>query len=234
MSSPPTTRRLADLSRSELVELYEQVLRPAFRSEELLGLEEVVEGYTGSDAPPNGVLMRDGRPLAVLLTEWYVDRRVLLLSYLAVSEKSRGRGIGSVLADHVAGQVRDMKPPPVALAEVDDPRVWPGDEGTGDAEARLRFYARRGARLVPVSYFQPSLRGPGQRVPGMFLIQLDGTGDVSRELLAQFLQEYFTVCEGPESLADPDVVGLLHEVDALDAHPILPQLTEWRTIPPPT
>lgn len=233
MSSRHTVARLADLSVPDLVDVYERVLRPAFRPEELEDFDDIVEGCMCPDPPPNGVLMRDGRPLAVLLTEWYLERRVLLLTYLAVAEEARGQGVGTILADDLVAQTNSRAPEPIALAEVDDPRVWPGYKSTGDAEARLRFYERRGARLIPVSYFQPSLRGPDHRVPGMLLICLDAVSDVSRELLTLFLVEYFTACEGADSLEDPDVIGLLHDVDALDAHPILPPLSEWRSLPPP-
>lgn len=225
--------RLADLSEAEVNDIYDRLLRRAFRPEELLDLDELVETYTAADPPPHGVLLTAGRPVAVLLSEWYVERRVLLLSYLAVAEESRGQGAGSVLADHLADWLQAAGAQPITVAEVDDPRAWPGDSATGDAEARLRFYERRGARLVPVGYFQPSLSGPGHRVPGMFLIRLDTVPETHAGLLQQFLVEYFSVCEGPGALQDPSVVGLLREVEALGDLGHLPPLSEWRTTPTP-
>lgn len=226
--------QLSDLATSQLVEVYDSVLRPAFRSEELMTRESFVgEFASAGDGAPSHVLLEGITPVGVLLTEWYVDRQVLLLAYLAVVPRTRGQGLGTMLTDHLQMQLRQMPVEPIALAEVDDPRAWPGDEATGDAEARLRFYARRGARLVPVHYFQPRLRpGTGAgRVHGMLLIRLDQRSTVASGLLRQFLTDYFTACEGAGSLTDPEVVRLLHEVSALDDNAPLPPLSEWPRSP---
>lgn len=225
---------VGELSTSQLTDVYERLMVPAFREDELLGYEELLEVYTAMNAPPHGVVVAAGRgPVAVALTEWYVERQVLLLAYLAVAEDARGRGFGGLLSDHLTAQLSSVVPAPIAVAEVDDPRVWPGDEGTGDPEARLRFYARRGARLVPVHYFQPSLRGPGRRVPGMLLIRLDQVPGVRADLLHRFLVEYFSACEGEEALQDPAVQELLRQTSAVGARETLPPLSEWRTMPIP-
>lgn len=224
---------LAECSASETVEIYERLLRPAFRSDELLSLDEFVAAYTGEESEPSGVLLRDGKPIAAFLGEWYVDHHVLLLAYLAVDPEARGQGAGSCLIDVVVMQLQSMWPDAMVLGEVDDPRVWPGDALTGDARARLRFYERRAARLLPVRYFQPALREDMNRVHGMFLMRLDQGASAPQGDLRQFLVEYFTTCEGPGSLDDPEVAELLGAAEALDINHGLLSLSQWPRMPSP-
>lgn len=224
---------VAELSKPDIVNIYEQLLQPAFRADELLDFEDLVAYYTGIDAEPSSVLINHGQPIGVLLAERYVDDRLVLLTYLAVAETVRGRGTGSMLMDDLTAKMRLLGTEVITVAEVEDPRVWPGDAKTGNAQARLLFYERRGARLIPVTYFQPRLRESGHRVPGMFLIRVDHVKNFSKELLGQFLVEYFTACEGPETLEDPDTINLLREVEKLDASHALIPLYKWPSMPLP-
>ncbi len=219
---------LAELTPPDVSDVYKRILCPAFRTDELLEFDNLVTAYTGDGEEPSCVLLESGRPIAVLLAEKYVNDQVLLLSYLAVVHESRSEGAGSLLLDTFTEWAKSLDPEPIIVAEVDDPRVWPSEVSTGDAHARLQFYERRGARLIPVNYFQPRIRASGHRVPGMFLIRLDPRIEVKPELTERFLVEYFTTCEGPNALEDPDLVELLRQVQSLYRLRILPPLSEWR------
>jgi GNAT superfamily N-acetyltransferase len=193
-------------------------------------LDEMRAAYCRPGADPSVVVLADARPVAVMLGTWFADGRVLLLSYLSVDRSLRGTGVGARLVGEVvpawcAG--RDA----AVLAEVDDPRRWPADDDAGDPRARLRFYDRLGARLLPLPYLQPSLRPGSPRVEGMLLLRLDRSATAPRDVLAAFLEEYFTACEGPASLADPPVSGLLERARGLDLERDAWPVSRWPQIP---
>lgn len=201
---------VGDLDAETVDLVYDRLLAPVFRPEELLPREDLRATYGPGADSPSAVLLEDGRPAAVMLGEWFLDRRVLLLCYLSVSGQARGAGLGTVLLTTVLPTWWDAAAhPPLVLAEVDDPSVWSGDELGGDPRARLRFYERHGAALAPLPYVQPSMRGPGGRVPGMLLLRLGGPPGVSPVPLAELLREYYVRREGPGALDDPDVAPLL-------------------------
>ncbi|MEA5155263.1 GNAT family N-acetyltransferase [Raineyella sp.] len=222
---------LAALTTAGIIEVYDELLRPSFRPEELLSIGEVLRVYAGADPAPSGVVLRDGHPLGIHLCERFVGGEVLLLSYLAVSSQARGGGIGSVLLDDVSRSRVESGPGAVVLAEVDDPRVWPATPSTGDPVARLRFYGRRGARLLPMSFTQPQLQPGVGRVPGMFLIRLDQQGDPAPDLLTRFVTEYYTECEGPEALDDPTLRTMLAAAGQIDLDRDLLPMTDWERLP---
>ena len=112
------------------------------------------------------------------------------------------------------------------LAEVEDPTRHEGSAAHGDPTARLRFYRRMGARILPLPHVQPALRPGGERVRGLLLLALRASGDrlagvesdgtwlVPAEPLRAFLEQYFTEAEGrppdddewrglADALADP-------------------------------
>jgi GNAT superfamily N-acetyltransferase len=208
--------RLRDLPNDGLESVYARLLIPAFRSDELITLDEMRTAYTASRDDPSCVLVRMGRPIAVMLGEWYADHSVLLLAYLAVAREARGAGAGTRLVQSILPRWYADVPEALVLAEVDDPGAWPEHPDTGDPQARLRFYERHGARLLPMRYFQPSLRAGSPRVKGMFLLRLDNSPGVSSDLLTNFLTEYFTICEGPSAIQDPEVADLLSNAAAID------------------
>ncbi len=206
---------LCDCDEVTLRAVYDDLLAPVFRPEELLSLEDLRRAYGPGGDSPSTVLLDGRRPVAVMLGEWFVSHRVLLLSYLSVSDSARGSGLGTaLLTDDLPGWWRTA-PAPLVLAEVDDPGVWPSEAKGGDPRGRLRFYGRHGGSLAPLPYVQPSLKGSSARVPGMLLLRLgEGAGQAAG--LADFLREYFVACEGPGALDDPQVRDLLDRAARCD------------------
>lgn len=222
---------LADLTDAELVDVYRRLLEPTFRPEELMSRDEVRATFTGPDAEPSLVVLADGRAVGLMLGGWYADRRALLLTYLAVDPRTRGTGLGARLVSEILPRWAGASPGALVVAEVDDPRHWPADETQGDPVARLRFYGRHGARLVPLPYVQPSL-GPGTpRVDGMLLLRLDANPGVTGDTLAAFLADYFAQHEGPEALDDPVVARLVAGARALDLDDGLWSVDRWPDVP---
>jgi GNAT superfamily N-acetyltransferase len=201
-------RELRNLDPAGVEQVRIQLLDRCFPPAERMTPEEIRETYvTASDPPPSAVVLDRNDPIAVMLGEWFQDRRVLLLTYLAVEPARRDQGLGEYLmSDVLASWYRGAGA--LTLAEVEDPRFHSAHPDRGDPEARLRFYERLGADLLPLSYFQPSLRPASPRVPGMLLLRLAGRVDPP-ELLRSFLAEYFNACEPDASRDDPRVAALL-------------------------
>ncbi|MFF2623270.1 hypothetical protein [Oerskovia jenensis] len=195
----------------------------------------------GTGAGPGGVgTAPDGtgpgssaRVVAGVVGSWSAEARVLLVQYLAIAPGRRGGGIGAALLGAAVSAWLTNLRPVMVLGEVEHPRFHAASEAHGDPEARLRFYARHGGRVLAVPYFQPGNEPGAERVPALLLMTLatespDATS-VPAAPLRTFLREYFEGSEG--SLADDaptralldavsgDRVALLG-VDELDRVPV--------------
>ncbi len=158
---------------------------------------------TGGDEPDEGPV---GRVVAGVVGSWSAEARVLLVQYLAIAPGRRGGGIGAaLLGAAVAAWLTNLRPVMV-LGEVEHPGFHSASEAHGDPEARLRFYARHGGRVLAVPYFQPGNAPGAERVPALLLMTLateDPTAtSVPGAPLRTFLREYFVDSEG--SLADDE------------------------------
>ncbi|MGA5824143.1 hypothetical protein ACPC54_40640 [Kitasatospora sp. NPDC094028] len=226
---------------------YRELLEVSFTPDELDTLEQMRESMAEGRLVVTAVTDGQGRPLAVACGEWSAHSRTLLLAYLAVREDQRSRGLGGQLLAEAcrAWQVRFR--PAVTLAEVAHPQAHHGSRATGHAAARLRFYARHGARALDLPYFQPSL-GPGRsRVYGMLLLVL-GVGSefgsledvraVPAKPVRVFLTDYLLGTEGRVG-TDRATLDLQAAVARQDGIPLLPLLpldqgdTLPRSVPPP-
>lgn len=199
-----------------LAAVYERVLAPAFDQDEIESLEEIGEQVAeGTRLRMLAAVGPGGEPLAAVTSDWYPEAGVLLIGYLAVGAGSRGGGMGSgILTRALAGWTEQLRPR-LCLAEVEDPRFFPVTEH-GDPRARVRFYERLGGRVVAVPYFQPRLAADSRRVHHLMLMSLlpqpAGAGRVPTAPLALFLDQYFSVCEGPQVLDEPEYRALREAV----------------------
>ncbi|ASW53722.1 N-acetyltransferase [Plantactinospora sp. KBS50] len=219
--------RLDDGADLEFV--YRSLLVPTFPPSELISLDELREGVRDGGQEVWAAVDDDGRILATAVGEWSPSCRVMLLGYLAVAAQGRGGGTGGRLYDEVVADWAGRYRPCVVLAEVERPDRHDGSAATGDPAARLRFYGRRGARILDLPYFQPSLGGAG-RVYGMLLMSLHvapelagaaGADTVATEPLRVFLTEYLTGAEGGVA-TDPATTALLGALDRPGGVPARP------------
>ncbi len=198
---------------------YDAVLRPSFTLDELSGIKAV------SPAPGRvvTVALGPGRvPLGCAVSDLDAGG-IGLLSYLAVSPDSRSLGVGGRLLSHLAALWAEIGCT-LVLAEVHDPR---GHVDTADEhpEARLRFYARGGARVLDAPFVQPALAG-GERVPDMLLLVMAGpeVPAIPAAPLREWVLQYYRDCEGAEP-TDPQGAALLDRF-ATGQIAVLP-LAEW-------
>ncbi len=193
-------------------DVYARVLAPNFPPDELTDQKTFRACHAeASEWFPGIVAMRDGLPVGGAFGERHLPTGIVLLSYLAVVADQRGLRIGERLLSR-ATQAWSLPGTAAILAEVEDP-LHHKDVGHGDPLARRRFYARAGARIVPISYFQPSLRPGSPRVTGMLLLSLvreQRTLDAAK--LLTFLEDYVTLCEGQLSEEDLEYASMLASV----------------------
>ncbi|MFD6529132.1 GNAT family N-acetyltransferase [Streptomyces sp. NPDC060184] len=185
--------------------VYDELLVPNFPNHELITREELRAGLK-SGAQWISAVVREGRPDGAAIAEWSPAGRVLLLSYMAVRRDLRSSGIGGALMAEIRSGWQTRVHPLLTLAEVEHPAAHTPDGEHGDQTARLRFYARHGARVLDVPYFQPSLRPGAARVPGMVLALLatapeladaaDSAAVVPSEPVRTYMKEYFEEAEG--------------------------------------
>ncbi|QDW62859.1 N-acetyltransferase [Oerskovia sp. KBS0722] len=198
-------------SVEQLTQLYRDVLSPSFPPAELVSLDAFLADHAaghleslGVVEVPDGAAPPAGRVVAGVVGSWSAEARVLLVQYLAIAPGRRGGGIGAaLLGAAVAAWLKDLRPVMV-LGEVEHPRFHAASEAHGDPEARLRFYARHGGRVLAVPYFQPGNEPGAERVPALLLMTLatedPGATSVPAAPLRTFLREYFEASEG--TLAD--------------------------------
>lgn len=209
-ASAPAPVELVELvDPADLAQLYSEVLAPSFPPAELIDLDDLLSGCADGSMYALGVV-RDGRVVAGAVGEGSGPGSVILLVYLAIAPGGRGGGIGGALLDGAVARWVDQHAPAYVLAEVEHPDHHAASDEHGDPAARLRFYARHGARVLSVPYFQPGIGPAGPRVPALLLMTLavddsmrepagsraDGHERVSAPPLREFLESHLRSSEG--------------------------------------
>ena len=215
---------------------YEDVLLQSFSPEELDDVDTMERGLRGDGETKvlaTVALGHDKAPVGGIVGDLYSDERVLLLSYLAVLPDMRGRGTGSELIRHALGSWRARHECDLVVAEVHDPRAWQDIAGE-DAESRLRFFGRAGARVLDVPFVQPALRLGADRVAGFLLLVMDAEAakkEISSALVAHFVERYYQVAESATEPYDPTLTELLGRINAAETIRLL-SVDEYEAIEP--
>lgn len=195
----------SEASSETIRHFYREILQRNFRPDELIEEEKFVADLCSPESGALAVIATsiNGDLLGGFVADWYPRSRVLLLSYLAVKSELREHGLGLQLIEQAALTWIERCAPLLVVGEVEDPRHYASDQQYGDSWARLRLYERFGAKVLPLSYFQPALAPGKSRVRHMMLMTFwlnkqafRAPGRVDGVIIEQFLEEYFVGCEG--------------------------------------
>jgi GNAT superfamily N-acetyltransferase len=198
---------IRELSVTEVESLYDEILARSFRSAELESRATVLGALTADNPVPGGLVAVNPAGLIVgtIIGDWFVECRVMLISYLAVRPEFRGCGAGRLLLAEAFALWRARFAPALILAEVEDPRYYREHDpmGFGDADARLRLYGALGARILPIPYFQPALSRLQPRVYNLLLmvfeadpLAMKGDNAVDGKIVSGFIDENIARSEG--------------------------------------
>ncbi|MFG1809242.1 N-acetyltransferase [Streptomyces sp. NPDC049040] len=218
-----------------LESLYTDVLSPSFPPDELETAEWLRSGVADGTLLVAAAVDQGGSAVGAAIGQWSPGARTLLLVYLAVLPGSRSGGTGGLLLGEVTGTWQQRLRPRATFAEIEHPLANSASTAHGDPAARLRFYARHGARALDIPYFQPSLRPGSARVYGMLLTVLflapecagAGAGTVAPDVVRAFLDESYQEAAPGD---DPASLALRHALDRPEGVPLLP-LTEPGALP---
>jgi len=198
-----------------VADFYQHILLPHFRADELVRCESFAAGLKSGDSRALVARTANGVIAGGAVGDRFPRSKVVLLSYIAVPLEGRGLGVGSALMKAATAMWETAWRPPLMVMEVEDPRHFAADEALGDPYARVRFYERLGARILPVPYFQPALGGGRGRVRYLMLMVFGGTEvppgtrQVDGRLAESFLIEYLEDCEGQVRSDDEETQRLL-------------------------
>ncbi len=172
-----------------LAAVVDEVLLPSFSTDEIWD-RDTTRDLIEAGALTATALVEGGTVLGVAAEERGGPGEVGLLSYLASRPGRRSRGVGGQLLDHLTAEWA-RGPAALVVGEIHDPRLWPEADDERPA-ARLRFYARHGARLLDLPWIQPALTAESQPVPGMLLITLHPLGAtwVESAPVRRWVQDY--------------------------------------------
>jgi GNAT superfamily N-acetyltransferase len=212
------------IPRELLARFYTEVLEPSFPPEELVA-PWWGEGGDGDGKPLFIALSPDGEVVGGAIGEWYRESRVLLLSYIVARPGWRGQGLGTTFMREIEARWCPHHDYLLVVGEIDDPRHR--NDPRQDPWLRLRFYEQFNGWLIVAPYFQPRLRADAPRAYHLMLgvlryapEALTSEGKLRQDVLRGFLEEYFTICEGPAAVAeDPQLRWLLdayrHDLELL-------------------
>jgi GNAT superfamily N-acetyltransferase len=235
---PNATYHVVDLAAMEdsdrrklLGEVHEQILKPAFPSNEMTPLGVLQQMWAGTPPRLAVHVALDSRrqPVGCAVAQWFPRSATLLFTYLAVRANWRGGGIGTSLVTRAVQDWAATYRPALVVAEVEDPRVYPCTPDQ-DPQARLRLYARLGARLLELRYVQPEINPDAGRVPDLLLLVAQecsagvvaapsGIVGVPAAVVLTFLDEYYRDYEG-EAHRDTEFLAMVQPLASGDVVPL--------------
>jgi GNAT superfamily N-acetyltransferase len=175
---------------------------------------------------------RERRIAGLSFVELYLASGVGLVSYLAVDADFRRAGLGRQLVERGLEALRRdaeqrARPLNAVFAEVHDPDAAEErlrDE-VMDPTERVSFFAKLGARRIPIPYVQPALAQGRDRARSLQLVALSWQGHdrtLSSSLVRDFLAELYELSEGNPSPADREFRAMTKalEADSIELTPL--------------
>ncbi|HEX8644214.1 MAG TPA: GNAT family N-acetyltransferase [Allosphingosinicella sp.] len=223
--NPAERRRLLEA-------FYGDVYLPAFPDPNLReewGLWfDLMESAPPPPAPAITVLLRmggDGRPVGGIVAELYRRSRTGLITYVAVSQAARRRGVGRSLVEAALAWIAETAGfRPVVLAETEllAPGLAPSERQ--GVRTRHLILSRLGAAAADFDYFMPPLE-PGKDVHRLLLLAfaqtLPPSGTVPAAAIAAFLAE-LAAALGADLAAHRETEAMMRRLDSRDEISFLP------------
>ncbi len=200
-------------SLEDISSIYDQLLMTSFGPDELISPDEMysrVEGHYGEVI----AIYVQGQAVGVAVGRFFDG--VTLLSYLAVSQESRGLGFGSTVLNAAINRWVSQHGG-IIVVEVEDPDHYPDHPQYGNPSRRVAFYRKHGARTLDIPYFQPSLGEDSPRVHNMLLMTLhvdkglmnnEQTRVIHGAAISAMIATYFEKAEGNANPSDEDALNL--------------------------
>ena len=214
-----------EASVPELPAVHADILTPVLSAHELMTLERLTDEVLHGDTSVRVVRDDEGNLAGTAIATWYLEARVLLIDYLALRPGQRGGGLGGALLSSSVDAWAEQYDPCIVIAEVEHPDHHDAHPQHGDPEARLRFYARQGARLLPLPYFTPGVGDGKPRTGGMMLAVLHAhptlLGDDANEIDSEPIATVLHLQAGD---ADTHDAARTELIAAAAANPTLPLL----------
>lgn len=180
--------------------LVHELLEQAFGPEELGDPEDLIaQLQTGQFQTFSA--WEGARPLGAAIA-WPATSEVTLLSWLAVSSRTRGHGVGSKLFRQAISALESSNNPLLILGEIEDPQLHAPSEDRGDPQRRWAFYQRLGAKHLDFPFVMPRLSVDVPVGEDMWLLSFGGrahagiaasTGSLQGLGLANPLTEFLTI-----------------------------------------
>ena len=177
--------------------LVRELLEQAFGSEELGDPEDLIAQLQAGQFQTLSA-WEGARPLGAAIT-WSATSEVTLLSWLAVSPRTRGHGVGSKLFRQAICALESSNNPLLILGEIEDPQLHAPSEDRGDPQRRWAFYQRQGAKRLDFPFVMPRLSADVPVGEDMWLISFGGrvhagieasTGSLAGQGLARPLEKF--------------------------------------------
>lgn len=152
--------------------LVRELLEQAFGPEELGEPEDLIAQLQAGQFQTFSA-WEGARPLGAAIA-WPATREVTLLSWLAVSPRTRGHGVGSSLFRQAISALESSNNPLLILGEIEDPQLHAPSEDRGDPQRRWAFYQRLGAKHLDFPFVMPRLSPNVPVGQDMWLISFGG------------------------------------------------------------
>ena len=177
--------------------LVHELLEQAFGPEELGEPEDLIPQLQAGQFQTFSA-WEGTRPLGAAIS-WPATREVTLLSWLAVSPRTRGHGVGSSLFRQAISSLESSTHPLLILGEIEDPTSHSASVDHGDPQRRWAFYPRLGAKRLDFPFVMPRLSPNVPIGQDMWLLSFGGrahadidanTGSLAGQGLARPLKKF--------------------------------------------
>lgn len=156
--------------------LVRELLKQAFGPEELGESEDLIAQLQAGQFQTFSA-WEGSHPLGAAIA-WPGTSEVTLLSWLAVSPRTRGHGVGSKLFRQAICALESSNNPLLILGEIEDPQLHAPSEDRGDPQRRWAFYQRLGAKRLDFPFVMPRLSPNVPIGQDMWLLSFGGRAHV--------------------------------------------------------